>query len=52
MLIPDFIPEGEEHKWPQLRDKKGYLRDFIPDEPDAFAEPLPEVTMRKKKVPE
>ena len=33
MAIPDFIPEGQEHLYPPRRDTKGFVRDFIPDEP-------------------
>jgi len=38
---PDFIPEGEEHKYPCQWDKKGEKRDFYPDEPETPAKECP-----------
>lgn len=30
-IIPDFIPEGQEHLHPALRDKDGRPSDYFPD---------------------
>lgn len=49
MPIPDFIPEGEEHLYPQLRDKQGRRRDFIPDEPVTETKPEPTVDTKAKE---
>jgi hypothetical protein len=34
-IIPDFIPEGQEHLYPALRDKKGQISDYFVDPEDA-----------------
>lgn len=36
-LIPDFIPEGQEHLYPALRDKKGVISDYFVDPEEAKA---------------
>jgi hypothetical protein len=36
-IIPDFIPEGQEHLYPALRDKKGQISDYFPDPEEAKA---------------
>jgi hypothetical protein len=50
--IPDFIPAGQEHKYPELKALRGKFRDFVPagEEVDFDVErPTPSQRRKKRK---
>jgi hypothetical protein len=48
-IIPDFIPEGQEHLYPALRDKKGQISDYFVDPEEAKAKAEYETLTEKPK---